>query len=64
MKFSFQRLLYNLCTMFLPYLAVAILSVAVTENRHPAFWYLHAAISGVLLLLAVLTSFQRVKERK
>lgn len=63
MKFSFQRLLYNLCTMFLPYLTVAILSVAVTENRQPAFWYLHAAISGALLLLAVLTSFKRVKER-
>lgn len=60
MKFSFQRLLYNLCTMFLPYLAVAILSVAVTENRHPAFWYLHAASNR----RTPLTSFQRVKERK
>lgn len=62
MKFIPQRLLYNLGTMFLPYLLVAILSVVAGENRHPAFWYLHAAISVFLLVLSVLTAFKRVKE--
>lgn len=62
MKFIPQRLLYNLGTMFLPYFVVAILSVFVTEDRHPHFWYLHGILSVSLLLLSVLTAFKRVKE--
>lgn len=60
MKINLQRLLKNMLSMVLPYLAVAVLSIAVTENRHPAFWYLHAAISVFLVGLAVATSLTRV----